>query len=380
MKIWLTQFTVNGIKGIYRPLSFPFAHQNIRRPYQRNIANTKVIYGENGSGKSAVLAGLAIYQQIMHQPHLSAIQQQAILAQVNHQTQRITIIVEILAETGKKSVRYQHTLVLRNNKRKVFFDQETLLRLTGNGQVDHSYFNVTNQTELTYALWRQQHVQENVVKHWDFFIQNIYIMNEQKPLFWQCKVIPFAEDAVDVVIKSKDLKEFQDFLQDFLQLLQLFKSDVKTVKIHRKYYHHQHLGVTLTLVYPYGNVLFSQESAGFRRLLPLMMAFKALQAGYLVVIDELDSHLNDIYLSKLIEYAMNYGQGQLLFTAHSITPMEVLKAKRYSIDVITQHCEVFHWVKQKNRSLTKIYQEGYIGQLPFNLQATDFIAIFGLEQ
>ena len=63
----------------------------------------------------------------------------------------------------------------------------------------------------------------------------------------------------------------------------------------------------------------------------------------IVIIDELDSHINDIYLIKLVEYVSEYLDGQLIFTTHNVSPMEVLKSKKYGIDFMTQDGRVVSW-------------------------------------
>lgn len=47
--------------------------------------------------------------------------------------------------------------------------------------------------------------------------------------------------------------------------------------------------------------------------------------GGIVFIDEFDSNIHDVYLCALLEYLMEYGKGQLCFTTHNVSPMDVLK-------------------------------------------------------
>ncbi len=50
--------------------------------------------------------------------------------------------------------------------------------------------------------------------------------------------------------------------------------------------------------------------------------------GQITFIDELDANINDVYLDKLIEYFILYGNGQLCFTAHNLSPMSLLKRNK----------------------------------------------------
>lgn len=50
--------------------------------------------------------------------------------------------------------------------------------------------------------------------------------------------------------------------------------------------------------------------------------------GGIVFIDEFDSNLHDVYLCALIEYLMEYGEGQLCFTTHNVGPMDILRSRK----------------------------------------------------
>ena len=92
---------------------------------------------------------------------------------------------------------------------------------------------------------------------------------------------------------------------------------------------------------------------------------------------QMDSNLNDVYLCKLIEYFMYYGKGQLCFTTHNLDPMTVLKENRNSIDFLSSDNHLVPWVSRGNASPENCYKNGMIEDSPFNIDATDFIGIFG---
>ena len=97
----------------------------------------------------------------------------------------------------------------------------------------------------------------------------------------------------------------------------------------------------------------------------------------IVFVDEMDSNLNDVYLCKLIEYFMYYGKGQLCFTTHNIDPMSVLKENKNSIDFLSSDNHLTSWTARGNASPENSYKNGMIEDLPFNIDATDFVGIFG---
>ena len=105
-------------------------------------------------------------------------------------------------------------------------------------------------------------------------------------------------------------------------------------------------------------------------------AFYDLNNGKIVFIDELDANLHDVYLCKLLEYFSIYAKGQLCFTTHNLTPMEILKKRNYSIDFLSDNSTITSWIKNGNYSVSKLYKEGMIDNSPFNIEAFDFIGLF----
>ena len=103
-----------------------------------------------------------------------------------------------------------------------------------------------------------------------------------------------------------------------------------------------------------------------------------LENGGIAFIDEFDSNIHDVYLCKIIEYAINYTKGQLIFTTHNLGPMEVLDKSgvKHSIDFIN-NSQVSSWKRNGNYSVVKVYRGGAIPNCPFNIDAADFVKVFG---
>ena len=99
--------------------------------------------------------------------------------------------------------------------------------------------------------------------------------------------------------------------------------------------------------------------------------------GKIVFIDEMDSNINDIYLCKLVEFFVQYGEGQLCFTTHNTSPMAILKECKNSIDFLSSDNRIISWKRNGNFSPEKLYRNGMIEYLPFNIEAEDFIGILG---
>ena len=102
--------------------------------------------------------------------------------------------------------------------------------------------------------------------------------------------------------------------------------------------------------------------------------------GSIVFIDELDSNLHDVYLCALLEYLMEYGEGQLCFTTHNVGPMDILKQHKKSIDFLSEDHKIYSWVTNGNYSPSKLYRNGMIEGSPFNVDSIDFIGVFGVGE
>jgi AAA15 family ATPase/GTPase len=98
--------------------------------------------------------------------------------------------------------------------------------------------------------------------------------------------------------------------------------------------------------------------------------------GGIVFIDEFDSNLHDVYLCALLEYLMEYGEGQLCFTTHNVGPMDILKRNKKSIDFISLDHRAYPWIANGNYSPSSLYRSGMIEGSPFNVDSIDFIGVF----
>ena len=100
-------------------------------------------------------------------------------------------------------------------------------------------------------------------------------------------------------------------------------------------------------------------------------------APSIVFIDEFDSNLHDVYLCALLEYLMEYGEGQLCFTTHNVGPMDILKQRKKSIDFLSENHRIYSWKTNGNYSPSRLYRNGMIEGSPFNVDSIDFIGVFG---
>ena len=59
--------------------------------------------------------------------------------------------------------------------------------------------------------------------------------------------------------------------------------------------------------------------------------------------------------------------------------MDTLKTNNLSIDFLSPCSEVVSWTKNGNYSPSSLYKKGLINLSPFNIEAFDFLGVFGEE-
>lgn len=178
------------------------------------------------------------------------------------------------------------------------------------------------------------------------------------------------------VIPKKSYEQYESTVSKLYEFLHIFKSDLQGIEIDRK--ENKDAWVcNLVMVYDGYKINAEYESTGIKKLVRLFAYIKEMVHGGIVFIDELDSNLHDVYLCALLEYLMEYGQGQLCFTTHNVGPMDVLRQHRKSIDFLSENHKLYPWTTNGNYSPSKLYRKGMIEGSPFNVDSTDFISIFG---
>ena len=108
--IYLTNYSVNGIKTLDKTVSLSFYKKTINKEPDTQEYNIKGIYGMNGSGKSGIVTSVEILRNLIidtgylnnpvAQKHLDAI--------VNKKVGELSIEAEFIAKSGAQSVSYTH--------------------------------------------------------------------------------------------------------------------------------------------------------------------------------------------------------------------------------------------------------------------------------
>lgn len=217
--------------------------------------------------------------------------------------------------------------------------------------------------------------------HANYFINKYYPMYEEKGLskadfltYIQNNVKGYYLKSKQVMVPKKIYKYYQKEVKQLQDFIKIFKNDLEEIVIDRKEDEDFYI-CNLVMKYNNYDVSVEFESTGIKKLIRLFVYLKDMVSGGIVFIDELDANLHDVYLCALLEYLMNYGEGQLCFTTHNIGPMDILKQNKQSIEFLSMNHKIYSWKKNGHYLPSKLYKEGMIEGSPFNIDAIDFIGI-----
>ena len=226
--------------------------------------------------------------------------------------------------------------------------------------------------------------------HREYFVQNSYaclddIENNSREKdslidsFLEMDADPLSVLSVTGNYVPKDLYvHFEETVSKLYDFLHIFKSDLQRIEIDKKEDHDIYV-CSLIMVYDSYKIHAEFESTGIKKLIRLYAYLREMARGAIVFIDEFDSNLHDVYLCALLEYLMEYGEGQLCFTTHNVGPMDILKQHKKSIDFLSVDHKIYPWTTNGNYSPSKLYRNGMIEGSPFNVDSTDFIGVFGSD-
>lgn len=419
MKVFMLSFKVNGIKNIEKEIEINFYNKTLKR-FNPCGSNVKGIFGPNGIGKTSIIKGMDILRKIsLNDNYLTNDFNIIILDKIiNKKIEKAKLEVEFLVIKNKKKYRYIHSITIaRTSTKEIKILNEKIIKkdpntdqilwqiLIENGIIKNDSIHKGDLKaqiiDVTKNLLEKRSV-VNIVKssllesidleNIYYFYKKLYIKLDKGDSHFTYALldnilkapmkdeVPFNNSIgnYDMTIPKNSLEVFEDYLRRMTKFLKIFKSNLKNIEYEKKedeeYYY-----INILFVYNNYKVDYEFESMGIKNLFSLFTYFRALSDDEVVVIDEIDTSIHDIYLNKLIEFFAVDGKGQLVFTAHNITLLQTLKKYKHSIDFINENMEVVSWVKNGNSTPFKSYKDGYIKGLPFNIKEYDFLEIFSQE-
>lgn len=438
--IHLLRFTVNGIKNIEHEVNLDFYKRTIDRNFVPDRSRVKAIYGENGSGKTGLVLAVQIMKNLLlYGRYLADSANQNFLKEVInkniHQLQLECEYYVKYTEKNKKEVAFIYKYIIQLSQdrsdaykitkeqllkkngmyatsryKEVFLNEAQELSLNdankqikqtmdgitanllsyrtlGTIMLDHHDNKEIRRSELWKDLMTLHLFAWSVITSFDDSdVQNLSFIRESYKILWEesddHKVTGNVYPRIDIfnghnrIIAKNEIKEYEKEVKKLERFIQLFKNDLKCIDIDKKETRESY---ECQLIMNYGTYRVSTkyESSGINKLIKLFDYLSFAMEGKIVFIDEMDSNINDVYLCKIIEFFVRYGEGQLCFTTHNTSPMSVLRKQKYSIDFLSANNKIIQWKTNGNFSPENLYRNGMIEYLPFNIEAEDFIGILG---
>lgn len=437
-KIYLLNFKLSGIKNLEKSIELNFYKKTIDKQFDPEKYRIKAIYGENGSGKTAIVVGMDVLRNIIiDSTYLNdSKNQQYLQAMVNKKTKRIELKSEFIYYSDTQSRIYNYEVSLGINPIGLFeIERESLkcrlnstkareivvfeclkgeinkVMIDDEGAKDRlirESLNLLGKQSLAInCLLNSKDIFRNNMSDafrmmmFDLYFfaakLNVCIASEDDPdLYLQKRALFEAKDSDDFFKRitrmvstvgrfananekliAKDLFEnYKLKIKKLERFIQLFKRDLKSIDIDST-----EMGdcYSCKLLMNYGDYRVDTvfESTGITKLIKLFDYLNAAADGEISFIDEMDANINDVYLSKIIDYFMKYGKGQLCFTTHNTSPMANLRNNKKSITFLSSDNQIVEWKTNGNFAPDKLYKQGMIEYLPFNIEPEDFLGVLG---
>lgn len=439
--LYLLNISVSGIKSIKEEVRLDFYKKTVNKNFNPERYRVKAIYGENGSGKSALITAVKIFQDlILNDNYLSESKTQEFLDEmINKALHVFRFKIEFLIDLNNEKLVYQYMMQIgreknglydiqyeslkwkngnyANNKFQSIFecrdgklvsiactekasewiDKKTINLLSLHSLIGLYSLNIAENTFIQedadkallfsmiafFALTVSLKVYiEEEDQHEMYFLQKRLRENKLEKqefadeFFGQENHFNMTLNVNEKFVEKKDIDEYKARVAQLTQFIKLFKPNLVSIDVDAKEDGERYV---CDLNLNYGDYVINKEfeSTGIKKLIRLFDCFTAASLGGIVFVDEMDSNLNDVYLCKLIEYFMYYGKGQLCFTTHNLDPMSTLKENKNSIDFLSSDNRLIPWVSRGNATPENCYRNGMIEDIPFNIEASDFVGIFG---
>lgn len=424
--IFINEIAVFGIKAIDKALTFRFASVGTEAPAALKRHNVNAIYGANSVGKSSFVTAMALYKQVCLHGWRDSFG-----SFINEKTgfAEFSITFTVFSKQGattfkhsmkiaKKNEGFPFSIVFESLER---FDQNSkekngILFLTENGELlvfegkkpkntSEEYkatLNVCSEkSALSLFAFEKAMGQKFGGVKWIFDAYQVpiltqvvlnqedmkYFFGDDKVLAWYFKQMEpltglriLDDNAQQIEIPKGEEDEFRKSLKWKADFIRLFDSELVAIDIEKISEKKETNLWREIMIYKGFHVSADQASTGVKKLLFLADALMQSARGGIAFIDEFDAGINDVAFQKMVRFFAQYGEGQLIFTTHNLEPMAVLKDRAKAIAFITDDGKVRTWTQRGNSSVEKMYRNGMIEGIPFNLEPEDFLQAFLVEK
>lgn len=436
---YLLSLKISGIKNIEVPIELNFYKKTINNSdFDPEKYRIKAIYGENGSGKTAIITAVKILQNFLTDKNylIDSDNQKILVETINKKTHSGFIECEVYTDFGGKKNILKYTISFeigidnrchilsekleqkkgnytKNSYNLVFETANGILLQLGNDEMFHEIkeksLNLLGMQTLAVSIFTMKDLKEKYRQNDEMYYISLLILfglslnvsideaDDHKNYFLREEIKTLAlteagkgEDklyyhltdwgnsgqiSANLILKNK-FEKFEKKISRMCVFVQIFKPELCDIAIEKKDYD-QFYKYNLRMIYKDYTLDQKFESRGIKKIMELFEYLDMSADRQITFIDELDANINDVYLDKLIEYFILYGNGQLCFTAHNLSPMSLLKRNKESINFISSINTVHTWANNGNQTPARAYRNGFIEDSPFNVDASDFLGILG---
>ncbi|WP_064614386.1 AAA family ATPase [Streptobacillus moniliformis] len=411
-RYYLCSISVSGIKNICNPIKIDFLNS---KKYELDKNKIKGIFGKNGAGKTAIIKAVETLQKIVLNPNFLSSRENILMLNklINFESNEFNIEVEFLKKSNIKK-KYTHSLKLLKIDNEIKIIEEHLKVYSRNS---YKEINIVNGEIKLNTIENNEVIKNRTINLLDknsIINLSIKIFGEikEKEIFldfimFYFNLLVFSHNSDNYIkfintnekfeeyrkfVLNANYKDFDDFELEIprdeellsniyetvnkkIRFLNYFVNNLKNIEIMKD---EDVSSYKLNFLFVYENykVDLKFESMGIKNLFKIYDYIASVYSGRIVLIDEIDLSIHDIYLNKLIEFLGEMGKGQFIFTAHNISLLDTLKKFKKSIFFINESQEVINWVKRGNSSPRTQYKDGYIKDLPFNIDYFDFVPYF----
>ena len=151
---YLLNMSVSGIKSIKKEVRLDFYKKTVDKDFEPDKYRIKAIYGENGSGKSAVITAVKIFQElIINDNYLNESKTQAFLNEIiNKSAEKFHFECEFLVDINMSKIVYSYSVDIGKNDNKIYEIQSEELKMKNGNYANNKYKKIfeSKNGELVY--------------------------------------------------------------------------------------------------------------------------------------------------------------------------------------------------------------------------------------
>lgn len=138
---YLLSMCVSGIKNIKDEIRIDFYKKTVDKNFDPDKYRVKAIYGENGSGKSAIITAVKIFQELVLQDnYLNESKTQGLLSEIiNKETQNFKFSCEFIVDAAGSKVIYNYSVCLIKNDKDLYEIQSERLSWKNGSYANQNY-------------------------------------------------------------------------------------------------------------------------------------------------------------------------------------------------------------------------------------------------